>query len=386
MRILLVSSHGTDAGFGGAERYVRDLAQGLGDRGHEVTVLSAFPARAANQGGPETIVLHASDWREDRVRRLRNHAGDLASEPWPRYARLLRELRPQLVHTSNLPGIGSGIWESARRAGIPVVHTLHDYHLLCPRTDLLRRDGTPCRPNPLLCGLRTRRLLRWREAVDVLISGSRFLHQIHSDSFGSTEHRLIRLPVTAADPMPPRPALDRPRTLGYLGALTRVKGVELLAAAVPALADGGFELRVAGDGPLAEFAAEAFGDRYAGRVEGVAKDEFIARCDIGLVPSLWDEPSGPPYVVCEWLGAGRPVISTARGGLGEVAAETGVVTFDGTAAGLEVLTAELADGGSSWQRLLATVPDVGGDTDLARWLNEHEDAYAAALGNRRGQL
>ena len=59
--------------------------------------------------------------------------------------------RPDVVHTHNLPGISTGIWETCRRLGRPVVHTLHDYQLLCPRTSLMRTNGEPC-PRGLLCG------------------------------------------------------------------------------------------------------------------------------------------------------------------------------------------------------------------------------------------
>ena len=57
-----------------------------------------------------------------------------------------------VLNGPNLP------WQAARRQGIPVVHTLHDYWLLCPSTTLTRRDATPCRPSPFLCGARTRRM------------------------------------------------------------------------------------------------------------------------------------------------------------------------------------------------------------------------------------
>ena len=33
----------------------------------------------------------------------------------------------------------------ARRAGIPIVHTAHDYHLLCPRAFMLTHDWRICR-------------------------------------------------------------------------------------------------------------------------------------------------------------------------------------------------------------------------------------------------
>src|SRR5947207_1721123 len=134
VRVLLVNSHGADPTYGGAEAYVRDLVTGLSGRGHSVGVLSAFPQ--PRESDFTTYVLHQTDWRSDRLRRLRNHVGDFVSAPWSRLEAVLRAARPELVHTNNLPGFGTGIWEVARRLDVPVVHSLHDYHLLCLRTSL----------------------------------------------------------------------------------------------------------------------------------------------------------------------------------------------------------------------------------------------------------
>lgn len=371
IRVLLVNSHGADPDYGGAERYVRDLAIGLRGRGHEASVLSAFPS--AGDPGVPSVALHSADWRESASRRLRNHLGDVVSAPWPRLVHALREAAPDLVHTSNLPGIGTGIWEAARRLGIPVIHTLHDYHLLCPRTSLRRRDGRRCEPSPLLCGARTRRLRRWHEGVRLVVAGSRHLHARHEGFFGNVERQVIRLPLAPVSEQPLRAPRDAPPlTIGYIGALTEAKGVAMLLDAAPALAERGITVRVAGDGPLRE-RVEREPVEYAGRVVGAAKADFLARCDAGVVPSLWEEPSGPPYVVLEWLAAGRPVAVSRRGGLGEVADLEGTVPFEPDARGLGAAVAELVarDWGS-------TLEPVTSDLDVQRWLDEHESAYALA--------
>lgn len=377
MRLLLVSSHGADATYGGAERYVRDLAVGLRARGHETTVLSAFPPR--EDAAVPTRVLHRTDWREDRVRRLRNHAGDVISAPGRRLGSILAEVRPEIVHTSNLPGIGSGIWEAARRDGVPVVHTVHDYHLLCPRTTLTRRDGSACEPSPALCGVRTRRLARWAGAVGRLIAGSQHLLDTVGGLFPGADQRVIRLPLVPVSAEPPPPPGSPPATLGYIGGLTAVKGIELLLAASPALAERGIELRMAGDGPLRDV-VQASGVRYLGRVAGAAKADFLASCDVGVVPSCWDEPSGPPYVVCEWLASGRPVFVTRRGGLAEtVGAYGGVVPIEESSSGIVDVAAGLRRP-DEWAALLDALPEVDGDADLERWLDEHEEVYGAVTG------
>jgi glycosyltransferase involved in cell wall biosynthesis len=374
MRVLLVSSHGADRTYGGTERYVHDLAEVLTARGHQVDLLSAFPVR--DPSGARTVALHDADWRDDRIRRYRNHAGDWIAAPWPRVRALLQELRPDLLHTSNLPGISTGIWGQASRLGIPVIHTLHDYHLLCPRTSLIKADGSPCDPSPLLCGLRTRRLAHWAPAVRVAIGVSAHVLDRHQGFFGlQTERRVIQAPLTALTGVV-APAPAGPLTLGYLGALTVSKGVDLLLEAAPTLAEAGLTVRIAGDGPLREAVRAASGVKYAGRLEAAEVGSFIQACDLGLITSRWEEP-GLTYVLLEWLAGGRPVLSTRRGGLAEAVAVGGVASFDGSVEGLVAGVQELRQP-QRWRALVAALP-AGDFDDLDRWGDDHLAAYEAAL-------
>jgi glycosyltransferase involved in cell wall biosynthesis len=378
MRVLLVNAHGADPAYGGAERYVRELARGLAGRGCEVAVLSAFPQRTHVEG-IETMTLHGSDWRDDTRRRIRNRIGDVAAAPWPRLGSVLAELRPDLVHTGNLPGIGTGIWEVARRSGIATVHTLHDYYLLCARTSLVRSDGSPCSPSPLLCGVRMRRLARWSGGVDAIIAGSEHLLAAHTGIFAATPPTVIRLPLAASGASPPEPP-SALRDLGYLGALTAAKGVDMLLAAAPELARSGVRVRIAGDGPLRARVEEAPVD-YAGRLDGPAVAEFTHACDAGIVPSTWEEPGGPPYTVCDWLAAGRPVLAARRGGLTEIQGSGGVAGFEPTRAGIVDAVSGLRDP-DRWEGIVAAVPEVADGRDLERWLDEHEAVYASAIARR----
>jgi glycosyltransferase involved in cell wall biosynthesis len=382
VKVLLVNSHGADLAYGGAERYVADLRDGLARHGDEVTVLSAFPTRA--DGSAQLRVLHATDWREDPVRRVRNRLEDWVAVPTARLRALVAELAPDVVHTSNLFGFTTALWEVAHRQGIPVVHTLHDYQLLCPRTSLLRRDGSPCRPHPLLCGLRTRRLARWAPAVTRVIGVSTHVLAAQSDLFGPATGRDVVLPplVAVADPAapgsgPPPPALAL-RTLGFTGALDLHKGVEVLLDAGPRLAELGVTLRVAGGGPLQDRVAATPGIDYAGRLVGEEVGAFLAACDAGVVPSLWAEP-GLTFSALEWLGAGRPVLATARGGLAELP-PAGVVRLTGDAGDLVARVAQL-QAPDAWASLTAGLPVPRGDEDRERWVAEHRHIHARAAGH-----
>src|ERR671924_254661 len=278
MRVLLVNAHGADLAHGGAERYVCEIAQGLERRGHEANVLSSFPVQHDPLDG-RTVVLHATDWRDDNRRRLANHLGDVVANPGRRLQEAVAATRPDVVHTNNLSGISTAIWEVCRRLDVPVVHTIHDYYLLCPRVTFQRRDGTPCCSHPTFCRIRAGRLARWTEAVGDVVAVSDYLRRRHEGLFPDARFHLLRIPITPLDGAPLAPPRVPPQTIGYLGALDRVKGIEVLLAAARREV------------------------RYAGRVQGEAKRSFLESTDLAILPSTWEEPGGPPYSVAEWLAA-----------------------------------------------------------------------------------
>jgi glycosyltransferase involved in cell wall biosynthesis len=380
-RILLVNSHGADESVGGAEHYVAELARGLPGCGFEVEILSSFPT----PGAPApTTTRHSTDWRRDRVRRLRNHAGDVVSRPTRALSEAVLSARPDLVNTHNLPGISTAVWEVSRRAGIPVVHSLHDYHLLCPRVTLFSRDGEPCRPHPLLCGARSRRLGRWAGAVSWVTAVSQHLLDRHAEFFSSARGRVIRHPITRPESRPLAPPGGRLRTIGYIGSLEREKGVDRLLEAAPGLQRLGCKLRIAGDGRLrAEVEAAADGSeavKYVGVVRDEPKAAFFEACDAGIVPSVWEEPGAPAWTVLEWLWAERPVFMSLRGGLGEAAPMlSGLIAIEPTAPDI-VAAVERHREAEVWRKAVQRVKPVPVEHDAERWLAEHEDVFRAALG------
>jgi glycosyltransferase involved in cell wall biosynthesis len=384
MQILMVNAHGHDVTAGGVEKGIAMLSEELVRRGYRVAFMNAFPGGRVDPG-MEVTVLHEQDWRGHPVRRLRNHVGDVVSQPSSAVAEVIERVRPDVVHTHNLPGISTGVWEVSRQQGLPVLHTLHDYQLLCPRTTMMRRDGTtPCHPHPLLCGLRTRRLMRWVGGVTQLSAVSQHLIDVHGHLFRGIPQHVVRNPMVLPKPRRPlrRPA-ERLGSLGYIGNLDVVKGIELLLAAIPTLEALGCELHIAGTGRLAEAVAGA-ADRsafvhYHGVVSGPSKDAFFDACDAGIIPSVWSEPGGPTHTLIEWVCSGRPTLVSARGGLGEVVdLYGGAIRVEPTVEGVTSGIARLANP-VEWKALLSSLEPIDSSGELKRWVNVHEAIYASML-------
>jgi len=147
MRILQVAHGWPPEQAGGVEQYTRQLSRALAARGHEVWVF----ARAAEARRPEY------DVREElqegvRVARV-NHtwrACHSFEESYRheaiarRFGEALDRLGPDVVHLQHLVHLSTRLPDEARRRGIPVVMTFHDYWLLCNQGQLLRRNGQIC--------------------------------------------------------------------------------------------------------------------------------------------------------------------------------------------------------------------------------------------------
>lgn len=385
-RLLLVNAHGSDETVGGTEGYVAKIAAEFTNGGSEVRVLSAFPGRSTLPEG-HTRYLHDTDWRESKVRRLRNHLDDLASLRTRALDAAIEWAQPDLVHTHNLPGITTGIWESARRAGVPVVHTLHDYHLICPRVTLLKPDGERCSPHPLLCGLRERSLGRWGGAVSHVVGVSQYLLDRHTELFPDAELHVIRHPTKNPRTEPLPPPRDRLETLGYIGALAKTKGIDKLLEALPRIAELGIQVRIAGEGRLQAEVADA-ARRYSaldylGYVGQDQKDEFLADCDAGIIPSVWPEPGGPPWAMLDWHWGGRPVLVSPRGGLAEALVDLpGARAVEPTVDGIVEAVRPLRDP-EVWRQAVEAVKPVRNGTDFAYWFDAQEAVYLKALAAKR---
>lgn len=59
-------------------------------------------------------------------------------------SRRIAEFRPDVMHCHNIfPLLSPAVYYAAKRAGVPVVQTLHNYRLLCLKATLFR-EGRPC--------------------------------------------------------------------------------------------------------------------------------------------------------------------------------------------------------------------------------------------------
>lgn len=64
-----------------------------------------------------------------------------------RFIKTLDEIKPDIVHIQHLIFLSSTIIVEIKKRKIPIVFTLHDYWLICPRWHFLKKDFTTCDNN-----------------------------------------------------------------------------------------------------------------------------------------------------------------------------------------------------------------------------------------------
>jgi sugar transferase (PEP-CTERM/EpsH1 system associated) len=292
--------------------------------------------------------------------------------------RVLRRLRPRVVHTRNLPALD--MLAVAALAGVP--RLVHGEHGL----DVLELDGGSRKYNAL------RRLSRL--VVDRYVTVSHDLGRWLVDEVGIPPGRVTTIyngvdtgrfrPGPAAGTLPEGFAPPGSFVIGTIGRLETVKDQPTLAAAFcrmlelrPDLRDK-LRLVVAGDGALrGEVEAILARQQASGLawLPGFRSDapDLLRACDVFVLPSLRE---GISNTILEAMATAKPVIATAVGGNPEIVKE-----------GVTGTLVPPSDPATMADRLLAYVDDPGraeahGSAGLARVLEKFSmaamlDGYGA---------
>ena len=361
---------------GGAERVVRALAGGHRGRDHHVAA-----AVVLDQGRLDHPFLTLL--RESGV-----HVFPLALPP-RRYlrersevARVCRELEPDIVHTHGYrcDVVGAG---AARSAGIPTVTTVHGFtgggaknrlYEWLQRRAFRRFDAViavaQVQVEDLVrSGVRRDRIHVIRNAWTGAEAGldyaeSRQLHEVPEDMFH----------------------------IGWVGRISREKGLDVMLDALAQLSDLNPILSVIGDGrerePLRAYAGElGLDDNINWRGAVPEAGRFFTGFDCFVNSSRTE---GTPMVVFEAMAAGAPIVATQVGGVPDVisSSEARLVPPENPAALAEAIRAVHDRPEEAKERSSAARLRLETEFGVEPWLEMHEALYelickVSAQGGRR---
>ncbi len=334
MRILHLSTLYPPHLVGGAERSVALLAEQQVKLGHHVGAACLTPngaSRSERNGVSVYRMAHHNDfWMEEwpqhsqgeRERAKFKQQFNFAIER--SFGEVLDAFQPDILNTHSLVDVSTRTWLAAYRRGVPIVHTLRDYDLVCAASSMFRESG-PCAHRHLKC-----RALTFTKGLDqrcvsaVTAVGKEVLRRHLELGFFHHVPEALRqviwntAEIEGVDPdyvRPQRP--EGPFVFGYLGRISPEKGVETLLKACRLLPPEGWRLVVGGSAPGSMDAIRALAEglpvSFSGFVEPKA---FFEQVDVLVTPSLWAEPLG--RTVLEAYRVGVPVLGSATGGIAEL--------------------------------------------------------------------
>jgi glycosyltransferase involved in cell wall biosynthesis len=389
MRVLIISSvYPTPEApriIGGAEVFTRQFAESLASSGDGVEVVRAASAANQQMEIANGVTVYAAPVRNIYLPFSEQHSAPLrgvwhAVEDWQQTAALvserIRAFRPDVMHSNNLSGLTTAVWKVAAEAQIPIVHTLHDYYLSCPRCSRFS-DGHSCAHTCLSCKILTVNRRRAAGHVNGVVGVSQRILDIHGELglFLDTPVRTVIRNASMIAPVPPADAGSDPTiTLGFIGRLTEEKGIYNLIHAIAAVPPEAVRLLIAGrTDEKQKMLIRAMAPNARIEFLGfVAPAEFYEKVDVVVVPSIWEEPG--PIVVADAKAAGKPFLGTRFGGIPEA--------IDGGAAGW--LTAH--DPVSLARSILQLVAEPQRIRDMARKLAERKTrrTFADVIAEYRG--
>ena len=122
MKILLINDYIIE--FGGAEKIFFDTKELLEEKGHIVKIFGS--------NKKENIISFFSRW--------------FSLKYYFKTKKLIKKFRPDIVHCHNFSRVISpSPILAAKKCDVPVIVTLHDFHMVCPKTWMIYRDKKPCK-------------------------------------------------------------------------------------------------------------------------------------------------------------------------------------------------------------------------------------------------
>ena len=333
MKVLLV--HNSYQQPGGEDRVFESELELLASHGHDVALYTAHND-TVRQLGKVRLAVRTS-WSGTTYR------GMLAA---------LQRERPQIVHVHNtLPLLSPAVYYAARAARVPVVQTLHNYRLLCPKAVLLREQricedclgrrvpwpgivhacyrGSRSATGAVAVMLSVHWLLgTWTRQVSRYIALTEFMRQKLIEG-GLPATRIVVKP-NFVTPDPGQGNHDGRYAL-FVGRLAPEKGLRTLLQAWKQLADP-MPLKIAGAGPLEGLAeGSAPGVEWLGQVHHREVIALMKRAFVLMFPSEWYE--GFPTTIAEAFATGLPVLASRLGAMAEIVRhrQTGLLYTPGDA-------------------------------------------------------
>lgn len=392
MRILFVNKFLYRKG--GSETYLFDVADALGDMGHEVGFFSMQDEKNIPCEQSKYFVANSDYSGGASLTKQVREAATLVYSPEAKrkFEELLDDFRPDVVHLNLVHRqITLSILDAPylKENAIPVVYTAHDFIPVCPNCTFLNGSGEVCEAcldgkfrhciqrkcvkgstaKSFLAAVEAR-FLRLRGSypkIDRYIAPSEFMRsKLVQGGFPAESVVVMRnfLPNGRAASLSSGSG-EKDAYFLYFGRLSQEKGIDVLIRAFSDAVKelpGEWRLKIAGTGPAEwELKRLVAGAGVVDRVDflgfrtGENLDRLIRNAMWTAFPSVWYE--NMPYSIVESLAAGTPVLGSSLGGIPEIVndGKTGFLCEPGDARSLaEALVRAAKTSETAYRRMAAS--------------------------------
>lgn len=318
MKVLIV--HNDYGKYSGEEAVVDKMGVMLKNLGYEVAQL-----RMSTAGVRESLVgkikgFISGLWSPSGVKAMRE---------------IIRREKPDIINVHNLyPFISPAALRECKKAGIPVIMTIHNYRLICP-TGLFMRDGHPCelclqKGNEWNCvkyncehsilksvGYAARNALarikrHYTDCVDIYACITDFQRRKLIEA-GFDANKIVVIPNSAVTPE--LKDFKPGEYIAFSGRLSNEKGVDLIIETARRHPEIPFKLAGAvRDKELIENLPTNV--ELMGYLSGDELDRFYRNARFFVMASRCYE--GFPMAILEGAGYCKPVIAPDHGGFSEI--------------------------------------------------------------------
>ena len=317
---------------GGSERSCIELAKALSVKNKDVTVVSLNAFREGfnkfNFDGVEIYKLPLLNLYWPTTKKKRSffvkalwNVIDIANIPMALLLCFwLKKRKFDVVHTNNIKGVSPWIFPMLKLFGFKIVHTTRDYYLL--DSGAWYRDLSS-EHNTLLLKLKRINKYWCSNFLDYAVFNSKYMRDYHAECgfFKYSQKKVIYNGFNSATYTNNEKEKKPIRNFGYIGRLSKEKGIDGLFDGFIKFKNNEYKLIIAG-ASYEDFLSlypeyeKTLKERYDIDFIGVVDNiEFYKKVDCVIVPSKYNEPFG--RVAMEAIFMGKAVIVSDKGGLPE---------------------------------------------------------------------
>ena len=307
MKILVLIHEYPPVG-GGGGRVAQDICHGIVERGHEVTVLTAYLDGLSKEEIVDGIrVLRIPSLRREAFRAdLRAMGSYVLSGLWAGY-HLIKRWQPDLIHVHFAVPAGALAWMLSKLTGLPYVMTVHLGDV---------PGGVPEKTDAWFKWVKPFTYPIWRDAKRVIAVG-RFTRQLALKHY----KREIDVIPNGVDVDRLRPAeirIQDPPRIVFAGRMMEQKNPLQIVQTLAELKDLPWQCVMLGDGPLMPDIRQAIAEHglqerftLPGWVTPEEVLDWFGKSDILFMPSLSE---GMPVVGVQALAKGLAFVVSDIGG------------------------------------------------------------------------